>query len=484
MFRFAIQRKVFVGMLFLCFTMLGIVSYRHLMVELYPNAELPVLFVQIGSTMEIDPEYMENQAIIPIEGAIGKLEGIEEINSTAGGQRGIIMVYYTRSTNIKYAYLKLQEKVNEIRNSIPDDFVVMVVKVDTEQLTNRFMSLQVRGGGGIDRVRNFTDKEILTELENINGVANAEVFGGREKSLEIELDNEACKAYGITTSYVRNVLAQNGQARMYAGHIAGINKRIFVNVSAEYNSVVALLLIPMLTHTFLKTGNKRKALMFEKVSVHNRLIQVYLTVLKSCLRYPARTIVGALVVFFATILIALAVSINSLNEVENKEFSVYVTMPSGSTLENTDAVVKEAEQKFGNIRDIQDITSKIYADEAVITIKIPDDFEDDGNRGIAEIKHEVQQQTKSIQNAEVSLEAPQKSSSRFSGGRFGGNNPAAGFERLLGIGTNTEKIVIKGSDFEQMKNIAEDIEYYLSTLGNIEYASYNVAVRVYISWMI
>jgi len=70
---FIIKRKILISMLFIGLTLLGYVSYKHLPVELYPNAELPILFVQVNSTIEADPEYVENQAVIPLEGAIGAL---------------------------------------------------------------------------------------------------------------------------------------------------------------------------------------------------------------------------------------------------------------------------------------------------------------------------------------------------------------------------------------------------------------------------
>lgn len=46
-----------------------------------PNAELPFLIVQVNSPLEGDPNYLEQKAVIPIEGAIGTLENIERIES-------------------------------------------------------------------------------------------------------------------------------------------------------------------------------------------------------------------------------------------------------------------------------------------------------------------------------------------------------------------------------------------------------------------
>jgi multidrug efflux pump subunit AcrB len=48
-------------------SLLGYVSYTKLPVELIPNATLPALIVQVLTPLEVDPSYIESQAIIPIE---------------------------------------------------------------------------------------------------------------------------------------------------------------------------------------------------------------------------------------------------------------------------------------------------------------------------------------------------------------------------------------------------------------------------------
>ena len=46
---FLLHRKIAICMLFIALTGLGYVSYKQLPVELLPNAELPMLFVQVTS---------------------------------------------------------------------------------------------------------------------------------------------------------------------------------------------------------------------------------------------------------------------------------------------------------------------------------------------------------------------------------------------------------------------------------------------------
>ena len=187
---FIIKRKVLIAMLFIGLAMLGVFSYRQLPVELFPNTQIPYLFVQVGTSIEMDPEYIENQAIIPLEGAIGTLKGVEKIESTVDQQQAFIQISYRQNTDIKIAYLKLLEKIEEVRKKIPDDFFVQALRFDMEMLNNNLMTLQVRGSGGVDRVREVVNRDILDRLQNVNGIANVAIFGGREKSVEIRVRDE------------------------------------------------------------------------------------------------------------------------------------------------------------------------------------------------------------------------------------------------------------------------------------------------------
>lgn len=232
-----IKRKVLVSMLFIGFSVMGYISYKKLPVEIFPNVQLPILIVQVNSTMDVDPKYMENQAIIPLEGAISTMEGIDEINASADSRQGMIFISFVKGTNIKYAYLKLEQKVNSIRSTIGQEFFVNIIKIDTEQFTNAFMELQVLGSGGVDRVRNITDQYITDRLTNVDGVGGVEVFGGRQKTIEIIMNDAICKANDITPNIINSVLAQNSNKSEFVGQVNENGQNLFVNISADLNNI-------------------------------------------------------------------------------------------------------------------------------------------------------------------------------------------------------------------------------------------------------
>ena len=224
-------------MLFIALSLLGYVSYKQLPVELLPNAELPVLFVQVSSQQDMDPSYVESEVIIPLEGAVSAIGGVDKLQSYIDRRQSSIQIDFKKNINFKMTSLKLQEKVNEIAASLPTGFTVQVQKVDIAQMNNNFMVLQVRGTGGTDRVRSLVDEDVRSDLENIDGVASVNIYGGRQKAIEVRLNPEACKALNLTASKISGLLSQNTQEKTFVGFADEPDSKNFVHVNAMYTKV-------------------------------------------------------------------------------------------------------------------------------------------------------------------------------------------------------------------------------------------------------
>ena len=102
-----------------------------------------------------------------------------------------------------------------------------------------------------------------------------------------------------------------------------------------------------------------------------------------------------------------------------------------------------------------------------------EDFEKVDGRSFADIKSSINDLTNDVGSAEISFESSQSGG----GGGFGtgGRNMMGNFQRLLGIGSEEEKIVLKGENFTMMQTVAEDLEYFLDDLDFIERVRLNVS---------
>jgi multidrug efflux pump subunit AcrB len=182
--------------------------------------------------------------------------------------------------------------------------------------------------------------------------------------------------------------------------------------------------------------------------------------------------------FFVTIFIALAISTNTLQEAETSEIRLAVTMPGGSTLETTDITVRGIEERLSSIEEKEDLVATVREEDATITIRLLEDYKDINGRGLPEIKSDINRRLDDINTAEIDFQTF-STSSGFGGGG-GGNGPGSrggggGFESYMGIGPQSEQVLIKGQDFELMKSVAEDMQYYLEELTSISSVSLSVA---------
>lgn len=237
---FFIRRPVLVCMLLIGGCLLGTVSYSRLSVELIPFAELPMLIVQVQSVRDADPHYIERQAVIPLESAIAGLEGIERIETQLEQRRAMLFVYYTRHSDQQYTFLKLEERVAATRERLGDEFIAMVFKLDTEQLSSQFMSLQARGVGDLDQIRHVVDEKVVPELENVEGMANVAVYGGRQQSVEVLLSEEVLRSHGLTLSEVNSRISEGSRQRRYLGQVEEAGQLLFVNLASDYGTLEEL----------------------------------------------------------------------------------------------------------------------------------------------------------------------------------------------------------------------------------------------------
>jgi len=152
-----------------------------------------------------------------------------------------------------------------------------------------------------------------------------------------------------------------------------------------------------------------------------------------------------------------------------------VTMPGGSTLEKTDAVVAEIESRLASLPEKEDIISRIEEERATVTINLPKDWDKKSKRSLPEIKNDISEKTDNISSAEINMDEL-SASGGFTGGDNGGNNfnPGDDFMNLLGIGSQNESVIIRGENFTQMKNLADDVKSYVEKLSEINNASINV----------
>ena len=239
------------------------------------------------------------------------------------------------------------------------------------------------------------------------------------------------------------------------GHHIGVSIISTLTISL----FVALLFIPMATYLLLRKKNGQ-SVFYEKGFDCTASCTGLPGFAENLYAESGSNDFGAIIVLFVTLILSIYMNVQQMKDVNTDRINIYVTMPTGSTLDNADKLVKVIEARLDSFPGRKDLISRINEKNAVLTLNFTDDFVKKAGSKMAEYKATVQATVSNIQGAEISVEE----SMSGGGGGVAQEEAMAGlgnFMRLLGIGENRERIVIKGSDFDVMQLVAEDFRYYL-----------------------
>ncbi|MFO7768957.1 MAG: efflux RND transporter permease subunit, partial [bacterium] len=116
--RTLIRQRVLVITVTLLIAVLGIFSYRGLIVDVFPDPS-PAL-VQIYTEAEgLAPQEVEQLVSVPVEAAMFGLPRVERIRSTSTYGLSLVNVYFEHGTDIYWARQVLAPRLHEIQEDLP-----------------------------------------------------------------------------------------------------------------------------------------------------------------------------------------------------------------------------------------------------------------------------------------------------------------------------------------------------------------------------
>jgi HAE1 family hydrophobic/amphiphilic exporter-1 len=194
-----------VAMVYLALAVLGVASWNNIPVELYPDTELPRLTVT-GDWPGASPETVEAFLTSPIESEIQKIEGVEKVTSESyhemGRGRSRIEVEFARGADMDFVRLDLSERIAALEDQLPAGAgrvrVEPYVPREFQEQERPFMRYTFTGPHTDEALRRHLDDEVEPELSRVTGVALMESYGGRDRLVEVELDEDRINALGLS----------------------------------------------------------------------------------------------------------------------------------------------------------------------------------------------------------------------------------------------------------------------------------------------
>src|SRR5260221_378190 len=183
----SINQPVFATMVMAGLLVLGVFSYNRLRVERMPDITFPVVFIQVQYP-GASPEAVENDITKPIEEVVNTVNGVRLIRSNSWEGRSETYIELRLDANVERAVQDVRDKVALVRPGFPREVKDPLVLRGDFDNAQPVVGLAVTSDTrSLRELSTMTDQIIVKKFQNVAGVGQVQVFGGRSRQVVINL---------------------------------------------------------------------------------------------------------------------------------------------------------------------------------------------------------------------------------------------------------------------------------------------------------
>jgi len=230
----AIRRPVGTIALSLVVLVMGLFFVGRLPVNLLPEVVYPLVRINVNYPGAA-PEVVEEQVTRPLERALAATEGLVSIDSEAEEGRTDVNLRFEYGTDLDTALQNAARLLERVRVQLPDGVEPPRLRKwdpGTSSVFEAGFSSDLRTPR---EVRDWVDKRLAPQLQTINGVSGVESIGGQEREVEVIVDQQRLRSYGLSLSDVADQLAQENLT-VAAGNVTSTELDVMARTDSRFRS--------------------------------------------------------------------------------------------------------------------------------------------------------------------------------------------------------------------------------------------------------
>ncbi|APC49713.1 acriflavin resistance protein [Virgibacillus halodenitrificans] len=229
----SVKRPVGVIMIVLAVLALGIVSVRSLTIDLFPKIDLPVAVVAT-SYQDAAPQEVENLISRPIESSVSTVEGIETVQSQSQSGSSLVLMMFSNGTDLDQALLDVRESIDQVKGALPDRAGdPRIMRFNPDQLPVMWVGLTGKDAAALTEI---ADDQIVPFFERQGGVGSVSLEGGKEREIQLILNQSKLTQYGVTAQAVTQTLSSANQSAS-VGTVEKGNQDLQLRLTGEFDSI-------------------------------------------------------------------------------------------------------------------------------------------------------------------------------------------------------------------------------------------------------
>nr|WP_233169552.1 multidrug efflux RND transporter permease subunit MdtC [Serratia sp. ASV30] len=233
-----IYRPVATTLLTLAITIAGVIGFRLLPVSPLPQVDFPVILVS-ASLPGADPETMASSVATPLERALGRIAGVNEMTSTSSLGSTRVILQFDLDRDINGAARDVQAAINAAQSLLPtgmpsrptyrkinpSDAPIMILTLTSDTYNQ-------------GQLYDFASTQLAQKIAQTEGVGDVSVGGSSLPAVRVELNPGALFNQGISLDAVRQTIA-NANVRRPQGAVDDPQQRWQIQANDELKTAAA-----------------------------------------------------------------------------------------------------------------------------------------------------------------------------------------------------------------------------------------------------
>ncbi len=233
---FAIRNPITVAVGVILVSLFGLISLGFVPVQLSPNVDRPQVSVFTlwpgASPQEVEREIIDEQ-----EDQLKGLDGLVKLESEARDSFGRILMEFPVGTDTDSVLIKVSNRLEQVPEYPDDAEKPIIYTVNQNASAIAWFMLTAAPGNEIDvaTLFDYVDDQVKPRLERVEGVGQVNVYGGREREMQVIVDPDRLAIRNLTMTDVAAALS--AENRDYsAGDFDEGKRRYVVRTQGDYRS--------------------------------------------------------------------------------------------------------------------------------------------------------------------------------------------------------------------------------------------------------
>ncbi|CEG10553.1 Cation efflux system protein CzcA [Afipia felis] len=243
---FAIRFRGIVIVLACLLIAYGIYALGHAKYDVFPEFAPPQVGIQTEAT-GLTPEQVEVLVTRPIENAINGVTGVQTMRSTSIQGLSVVTVFFDSSSDIYRDRQVVAERLASAAQQLPQGVQPPVMTPLTSSTSNVLVIGLTSQQRTLMDLRTTAQWTIRPRLLAVPGVAKIAVFGGEERSIQIQVHPDELIRYGLGLNEVLTA-ARRATGVRGAGFIDTKNQRIVFQSEGQSLTAETIARTVLLSH--------------------------------------------------------------------------------------------------------------------------------------------------------------------------------------------------------------------------------------------